>query len=983
VKAVRKPVLACAILLTLSLFPVDRTAGAGDQMAGALAPVWSLSVPGGTAALAEAAGLDQAMPRARLMLAVIRVIHEWLPGVDARADASRQRVLDHVRAADSSSPGAGGETVPSPLPLHAWRVVAGLGPGAPESLLGRILGSREASLAYFGLAAMDGPTREYLAATSDALAALTDPSRAPLLALYGRSLRVRGGSVDVPGGTQAVALWEDLAGAPATQPAAFFSRVMEKDGGRLALLYDAVAHLHPPAQAFVLGLPQSDAALPTERRSGTKRLERFRALYRATGAALVAWNPREQPFDRGIFDAAQVLSQTTVLPGGRLAGPAWRPFWAAVFAPGKAGQPVRVQGPVSAWEPVDAAWLVEQVCVTSITARRQRAEAWAFAQRVFPSPSPESLPDVFVAVQGLARFQMLVLTLERMGIADPATYATAVRTAEKVARLDGYRAWAAVTQFQSAIAFIERTRFARAISAAEADRLVRSVCAVPTTREGDYAGGMAAWLERWLLSSNGAPTDAAARARPDRPIEAQLLAVIAGAVTTSPFAGPSQIPTVEWEGLRYRVDPSAATLRRLLAVRDAQGGPPLDAVLALLRKVSEVLSDSDRTQVLGRASALAAGAAQLRVPGLPGGEGKRAEEPDLHRGVENLRVLLLDRTLKATRADLELALQSIRRELDWYVAAVLCSIVYAPHLGPAGSPALLGGDPSLRHELGIGDARLDIRADGPWQPPAEVRDKAVGWRVTGSLLGLDLALGRLSLRRVPSEEMPPAPRLTDVERKTVVEPIVLLSPFDQSDVQLARLAESLAGGRARLAEAAASDAALRRLAGEVGLDEWRLQMLGWMREHEAGRIPELWSLGELAGLGVPAGASTAGFDAFGASQWSLRGEPACRFLRHQPWTTLAGRKGSGMVPALVPDLMMAVADSLAAQRLPARLLVGVLSVAAQDLLDHVRVSHADDWPGLVAEAQRVVRGRLEDYVAALTSDGPLIPLVQEPRDVGR
>jgi hypothetical protein len=145
----------------------------------------------------------------------------------------------------------------------------------------------------------------------------------------------------------------------------------------------------------------------------------------------------------------------------------------------------------------------------------------------------------------------------------------------------------------------------------------------------------------------------------------------------------------------------------------------------------------------------------------------------------------------------------------------------------------------------------------------------------------------------------------------------------------------------------------------------------------------LWSLGELTLLGVPAGASTAGFDAFGASQWSLRGEPACRFLRRQPWTTLAGRKGSGMVPALVPDLMLAVADSLAARRLPARLLAGVLSVAAQDLLDHVRVSHADDWPGLVAEAQRVVRGRLEDYVAALTSDGPLMPLEQEPPDVGR
>jgi hypothetical protein len=78
-----------------------------------------------------------------------------------------------------------------------------------------------------------------------------------------------------------------------------------------------------------------------------------------------------------------------------------------------------------------------------------------------------------------------------------------------------------------------------------------------------------------------------------------------------------------------------------------------------------------------------------------------------------------------------------------------------------------------------------------------------------------------------------------------------------------------------------------------------------------------------------------------------------------------------------------VAEALAAQKLPARLTVGVLSAAAQDLVDRVRVSHADDWPGLVAAARQVVRGRVEEYVAALTNDGPLVPIVQESQDAGR
>jgi hypothetical protein len=47
------------------------------------------------------------------------------------------------------------------------------------------------------------------------------------------------------------------------------------------------------------------------------------------------------------------------------------------------------------------------------------------------------------------------------------------------------------------------------------------------------------------------------------------------------------------------------------------------------------------------------------------------------------------------------------------------------------------------------------------------------------------------------------------------------------------------------------------------------------------------------------------------------------------------------------------------------------------------VNHADDWLSLTAQARDVLRGRLDDYVAALTSDGPLIPQVREAADDGR
>ena len=51
----------------------------------------------------------------------------------------------------------------------------------------------------------------------------------------------------------------------------------------------------------------------------------------------------------------------------------------------------------------------------------------------------------------------------------------------------------------------------------------------------------------------------------------------------------------------------------------------------------------------------------------------------------------------------------------------------------------------------------------------------------------------------------------------------------------------------------------------------------------------------------------------------------------------------------------------------------MLSAAVQDYIDEVRPSDNEDWLTLVRAAQRVPRDRTEDYVAAITADGPLVP----------
>ena len=51
---------------------------------------------------------------------------------------------------------------------------------------------------------------------------------------------------------------------------------------------------------------------------------------------------------------------------------------------------------------------------------------------------------------------------------------------------------------------------------------------------------------------------------------------------------------------------------------------------------------------------------------------------------------------------------------------------------------------------------------------------------------------------------------------------------------------------------------------------------------------------------------------------------------------------------------------------------GVLAAATQDFVDRVRPLYPYDWLTLVRTAQSLTNARIEDYVAALAADGPLV-----------
>src|SRR3978361_440710 len=114
------------------------------------------------------------------------------------------------------------------------------------------------------------------------------------------------------------------------------------------------------------------------------------------------------------------------------------------------------------------------------------------------------------------------------------------------------------------------------------------------------------------------------------------------------------------------------------------------------------------------------------------------------------------------------------------------------------------------------------RASTPrrWSTPG------VPWHVSGSVLGLDIGLASLALRRLNFERVLEAPKLTSNERDTFALSVSLMNPFALRDADPDVIAEAVAAGQRRIgalrtgrqgAGRAAAESALEALAAELSM----------------------------------------------------------------------------------------------------------------------------------------------------------------------
>ena len=186
---------------------------------------------------------------------------------------------------------------------------------------------------------------------------------------------------------------------------------------------------------------------------------------------------------------------------------------------------------------------------------------------------------------------------------------------------------------------------------------------------------------------------------------------------------------------------------------------------------------------------------------------------------------------------------------DAALADVMTSLLYALWLGDPQGQAFLAGNVARRHDYGV---RLMTGADReltPWELPLETSGDGEPWHVRGALLGLDVGLARMGLKRTKLDLPESLPTLNESDRRTLVTTLALTNPLELEPGQAHEMSAWLRDGRAILADAGRLESRLDIL----GLDGRRRQAIAWSMVNAKDELPQLFLRTELALLGRPDG----------------------------------------------------------------------------------------------------------------------------------
>jgi hypothetical protein len=909
------------------------------------ATILTIRLPGGVEGIRRALGDRAPMDPALVGVDIARRLYG---GADepTRGHVLLPRLLEWLqtcaRALTSANdpescgdPSLRADAVPIPGTPAFWREFVLGDRTSDAALILRILSNRRATLLYTALLSMDEGTRRWILSSPALLRRLSEEQVGALI-VTAPYLRAANGTWVLPGDEEALAAWVTVSGSSSADAASFLPAFLSAHRGLLPYLAELASTLAPEQRALAFGL----------NRTPGDSVSAARGLLSVTRVALAPWRAGERPFWRPSPDPALLLAQIAVSEG-RMQLPAGRQFWEAALADGYVAIPEDTARAL--WggaEPVEPAWLIEQVFSGSQARQSVKYEQVLFGARMFAGATEEAAGDVLIAVRAYARFPELLRTLERMQVSDPALVASVVRRAAALPNAaDGWRARAAIVQWQSAVMLLLRT--------AERSTPGREAPAPHVLGElsrVDASSARSNATLRWLVAWLGRTT-----ADADPANEALGTALVERLAASDAAVGRR----VTWEDTQYAIDFAAAERSRFDRVRTRASRGWLDAAVAALH-LADGLSDArdGRSSPADAQRVQAVDSALSRLTGEEFGDAARNAWASARRQLEQPGRRRRDQTREA--------LQDVA---DAIGALALREITYAANMGWAEGLPLKADAAARRHRLTI-DANAGQSSDLSWTSPRIATGEGNAWHVRGSILGLDLALAPVTLRRLSMKPPAAPPSLSDGNRQLLRTTLALLERRRFSDAGQRDVATLIARGRGRLM-AATSPEQVAALAVEGGVSPLRSGLAHWSATANPALRPRLFSLSELIRLGLRGGPFPATLDGWGNSELPLSGREACGPLPPLFWERYAGRWSHGILAYAVPDLQLALASHLADMGLPAVLVPDLMAIAVHDFIYSVPARHPDDWEAMVSWVAGLTRENVERYLGRLTTDGPL------------
>ena len=946
----RQPIRARAFLAVfISVAVPAGTARAQDR---ADEPtISSMPLPGGLATVRKVANDTGRSSAGQFYVDIIRRSFQTPVSVRGlRRETVIRPILDHLDIAAKAMLGQTADSIPLPLTADVW-MRSLLEPGArKETLAADILRSSSASLMYCGLLALDDATRRWFAAHGDVLTELAERHAAHFF-IAAPGLRIRDNVMQLPGGAATTAAWESVVGKRVTDPGAFVKTIVVRTEVGLPYFVGSLAHLSAVQARVLLGVEGPEPPRAAALKRMVTVFERV-----ATG-----WEAGEKPFWRPTLDPALLVSDLRRREDGAPNLPGTTAFWSAVFS--ESGRETTEPVPaLVTGTPVEFAWLCEQVFVGGQTLIRPPYQLVLLASRQIPAITISNVSDALAALRGAIQFPAVAGTLERAHISRLGAYADTARRARTLSGIaDEARAQLALAQFQGALTVIARAATRGVISPDRAADLVSTLSAINLDAQSEYAGKVVEWVNDTLLAGESRAPGSAGDAEDGRYArDAQLLAFLSGP------AG-ARGPVVDWEGTRYRVSFNSAEALRLHQLLGESPLPYITAADTLVRAAKAFEAGPPSRQALTAAAEAIAALA----------EATHCIDRD-----EWVTIALSDRCRDTTTAVARAAKSGdtknahrlaprLRQLSDAMLARGLIVLSYATGLGQPDNAVISPLDAASRHNFGFGLPGFG-RA-GAWRWPASGADRVRDWHLTGSMLGIDLTLSQYALVRISNRPPTTRPSINDEDRIVLSESVVLMEPALLTSEDHAMIVRTLKRGRERVAglrSAADADA----LAGEMRMPAMRRSLFVWTAAESPARAAASLSASEIFAAGLDGTAAPRNLDAWGVSGAPRVGCQCLQMPAPRPLDAFAGRWFSGVLATGFSDLNLRVAELLDQLNMPGMLLAPVLASATWDFLINVRINDFDDASAWVEFASTIGVDRVEQYLALLTTDGPLVPL---------